>query len=194
MHAKTRGAFAVTTVSNFIVYQVYGRLGAFKGRKRWSDDKLLSRVLSAKTYRWDNLNVLELKSRPSAGLYERCIELTKSKLPAERVVGVGIVSSFFREGKKCRTKYPYRKEALKLIINRLNHRLWRCDRKRFDRTRVELHVGSRLNPPSHRVVQGGESLCENGKSRPTSLGTAFTISSSSPNTGRKRYLEGFGKR
>jgi len=81
-----------------------------------------------------------------------------------------------------------------VITNRLNHRLWRCDRKRFDRSGVEKSrkIGSHLWGTGWPEKERAYARME--KNKATSLGIVFTISSSFPSTGRSRYLEDFVKR
>ncbi len=62
------------------------------GRKDWTDDKIISRLLANQSVRsrWDNIS--ELRRRPSKPLFEKCIELTKSKDPKIRCIGVDILA------------------------------------------------------------------------------------------------------
>jgi hypothetical protein len=92
-----------------------------QGRKSWSDKKLLSRVLSAKTNKtyWNNIH--ELRGRASDSLYAQCMELIRSERPSECVAGITILSQFFRinKRKKYGVEYPYRKEVLRLFLGML---------------------------------------------------------------------------
>ena len=89
-----------------------------KGRTNWPDEKLLARALSAKTDKAYRNNTAELKSRASANLYARCLELARSELPAERAAGVDILSELYRNNQRTKygTEFPYRKEALALFL------------------------------------------------------------------------------
>jgi len=93
------------------------------GRHHWPDEKLISRALSAKTNKayWDNLR--ELRGRASVSLYERCLALTGSELPVERIVGVDILAQLYRKvaskNKRFGLVFPYRKKVLKLFLEML---------------------------------------------------------------------------
>lgn len=92
-----------------------------KGRKVWSDEKLLARVLSVKTDKayWNAIH--ELRGRASPSLYEQCLRYIHSKDTSTRVAGVTILSQLYRKNnrKKYGLEYPYRKEALKLFLDML---------------------------------------------------------------------------
>jgi hypothetical protein len=92
------------------------------GRKSWSDEKLITRALSAKTNKthWDNVS--ELRQRASASLYARCLELVSSDHPIEHETGLHILSYFYQIKKSKRNKggsytvkFPYRKELYTLF-------------------------------------------------------------------------------
>lgn len=91
------------------------------GRKSWSDEKLLSRVLSAKTDKayWNTIH--EIRGRASDSLYAQCMELVRSEHPAECAAGITILSQFYRlnKRKKYGVEYPYRKEVLRLFLGML---------------------------------------------------------------------------
>ncbi len=63
-------------------------------RKNWTDDKLLSRLCNNKSdkSRWDNISVL--RKRPNEDLFLKCVELTKSKEPKLRSIGIDILAQF----------------------------------------------------------------------------------------------------
>lgn len=82
-------------------------------RKNWTDDKLLSRLINNKTdkSRWDNISVL--RKRPSAELFAKCSELTKSENPKIRKIGIDILAQFGLPPR------PFLKETLKLYFDLL---------------------------------------------------------------------------
>ena len=61
-------------------------------RKNWTDDKLLFRLCNNKSdkSRWDNISVL--RKRPSEELFSKCVELTISKDPRIRRIGIDILA------------------------------------------------------------------------------------------------------
>lgn len=97
-------------------------MNASKGRKCWSDEKLLSRALSVRTDRayWDSVN--ELRGRASDSLYEKCMALTKSGNPKERRVGTDVLSEFYRKDKKKKYGFyfPYDKKINKYFYEMIN--------------------------------------------------------------------------
>jgi hypothetical protein len=83
-------------------------------RDRWTDHKLLSRLLTNKSEksRWANIQVL--RKRPSKQLFLKCIDLTKSKKPRERSVGIDIMAQL---GVPPR---PFVKQTLRRYFDLLN--------------------------------------------------------------------------
>lgn len=83
-------------------------------RKDWTDDKLIYRLINNKTNksRWDNISVL--RRRPSEELFSKCVELTQSKDPKIRSIGIDILAQF---GSPPR---PFLKETLTLYFELLN--------------------------------------------------------------------------
>jgi HEAT repeat protein len=63
-------------------------------RQNWIDDKIISRLLNNKSdrSRWDNISVL--RKRPSKELFTKCVELTESKDPKSRSIGIDILAQF----------------------------------------------------------------------------------------------------
>jgi HEAT repeat protein len=62
------------------------------GRKDWTDDILLSRLINNKSdkSRWDYISVL--RQRPSEALFSKCAVLTKSEDPKIRNIGIDILA------------------------------------------------------------------------------------------------------
>lgn len=83
-------------------------------RKNWTDDKLILRLFNNKSNksRWDNIN--ELRKRPSEELYLKCVELTTSKDPKIRIIGIDILAQMGV------TPRPFLKQTLKLYFDLLN--------------------------------------------------------------------------
>ncbi len=83
-------------------------------RNNWTDDKLLSRLCNNKSdkSRWDNISVL--RKRPSKELFFKCVELTKSKDPKIRSIGIDILAQMGV------TPRPFLKQTLKLYFDLLN--------------------------------------------------------------------------
>ncbi|MBD8389500.1 hypothetical protein [Dysgonomonas sp. BGC7] len=85
------------------------------GRKSWSNEKLLSRLItnrSDKTY-W--LNIAELRIRATPAFFEQCILLTESNIPKKRMIGVDILSQL-RDSVSIK---PYSKKVLIHFLNLL---------------------------------------------------------------------------
>jgi hypothetical protein len=84
-------------------------------RNNWTDDKLLSRLMNNKSdkSRWDNINVL--RKRPSKELFIKCVELTKSKDPKIRCIGIDILAQLGV------TPRPFLKQTLKLYFDLLTN-------------------------------------------------------------------------
>lgn len=82
-------------------------------RTNWPDDKLLFRLMNNKSdkSRWDNISVL--RKRPSKELFIRCVELTKSKDPKIRCIGIDILAQLGV------TPRPFLKQTLKLYFDLL---------------------------------------------------------------------------
>lgn len=61
-------------------------------RINWTDEKLFSRLLNNKSDRtyWESINVL--RKRPTKEIFEKCIELTKSRSPKQREIGIDILA------------------------------------------------------------------------------------------------------
>lgn len=83
-------------------------------RKNWTDDELILRLCNNRSNksRWDNIN--ELRKRPSEELFLKCVELTKSKDPKIRIIGIDILAQMGV------TPRPFLKQTLKLYFDLLN--------------------------------------------------------------------------
>ena len=83
-------------------------------RNNWTNEKLISRLCSQKSdkSRWDNISVL--RKRPSEELFIMCVELTKSKNPKTRTIGIDILAQMGN------TPRPFLKQTLKLFFEILN--------------------------------------------------------------------------
>jgi hypothetical protein len=83
-------------------------------RINWTDDKLLSRLCNNKSdrSRWDNIRIL--RKRPSEELFLKCVDLTKSKDPKIRNIGIHILAQFGL------TPRPFLKETLKIYFELLD--------------------------------------------------------------------------
>ena len=82
-------------------------------RKNWPDEKLFFRLLnnkSDKTY-WDNIS--ELRSRPTDEVFKKSLELTKSKKPNERIIGIDILAQLGV------TPRPFYKQTIKRFFELL---------------------------------------------------------------------------
>lgn len=82
-------------------------------RNDWTDDKLISRLINNKTdkSRWDNIRAL--RKRPSQELFAKCVELTKSKNPKIRKIGIDILAQLGLPPR------PFLKETLKIYFELL---------------------------------------------------------------------------
>lgn len=83
-------------------------------RKNWTDDKLIFRLCNNRSNksRWDNIS--ELRKRPSEELFLKCVELTTSKDPKIRSIGIDILAQMGV------TPRPFLKQTLKLYFDLLN--------------------------------------------------------------------------
>jgi len=84
------------------------------GRKKWTSEKIYSRLLnnkSQKTY-WDN--VRELRSRPNQEVFESAYTLTKSRSGKEKIIGIHVLAQL---GINTR---PFLKETLKRYFELLD--------------------------------------------------------------------------
>jgi HEAT repeat protein len=72
-------------------------------RNEWSDEKLFFRLVNNKSHRtyWDNISTL--RKRPTKEVFNRSIELTSSKNPKEREIGIDILAQL---GTTPRPFYP----------------------------------------------------------------------------------------
>ncbi len=61
-------------------------------RKKWTNEKIINRLINNKTDRthWDNIR--ELRSRPSNELFTKCVSLVKSKNVKKRLIGIEVLS------------------------------------------------------------------------------------------------------
>lgn len=82
-------------------------------RKDWSDDKLITRLISNKTDKsyWQSIH--ELRKRASDELYIKCVDLTKSKVPKTKTIGIEILAQFGLPSK------PYLKQTIDLYFELL---------------------------------------------------------------------------
>jgi HEAT repeat protein len=80
-------------------------------RNDWTDDKLISRLINNKTdkSRWDNIRAL--RKRPSQELFAKCVELTKSKNPKIRKIGIDILAQLGLPPR------PFLKDTLKIYFD-----------------------------------------------------------------------------
>jgi HEAT repeat protein len=80
-------------------------------RKDWTDEKLIFRLINNKTdkSRWDNISVL--RKRPSKELFTKCEDLTKSKNPKVRKIGIDILAQLGLPPR------PFLKETLKIYFD-----------------------------------------------------------------------------
>lgn len=85
------------------------------GRKSWSNDKLLYRLITNKSNKTYWLNISELRKRASPALFEQCILLTKSDVQKERMIGVNILSQLSSPP----TFRPYSKKVIVHFLNLL---------------------------------------------------------------------------
>ena len=79
-------------------------------RKKWTNEKLIFRLLNNKsdsTY-WDNIGVL--RSRPSNEVYTKAIELANSEIEKEKIIGIDILAQLGH------TPRPYIEEIIKLYF------------------------------------------------------------------------------
>ena len=62
------------------------------GRKNWTSEKIFSRLVNNKTKKtyWENIR--ELRSRPNKEVFNRAVELTKSKDKKEKVIGIDVLA------------------------------------------------------------------------------------------------------
>lgn len=61
-------------------------------RKKWTDEKLIFRLLNNKTDKtyWDN--IIELRSRANTNIFNTCAKLIKSSKSKERIIGIDILA------------------------------------------------------------------------------------------------------
>lgn len=83
-------------------------------RTNWTNDKLLFRLINNKTNKsyWDT--IFALRKRPSEELFFKCVELTKSKDPKIRSIGIDILAQLGLPPR------PFLKETLKLYFELLH--------------------------------------------------------------------------
>lgn len=84
-------------------------------RKNWPDEKIFFRLLnnkSDKTY-WDNIAVL--RSRPNDEVFKKSLELTKSKKPNERIIGIDVLAQLGV------TPRPFYKQTIKRFFELLSN-------------------------------------------------------------------------
>lgn len=84
-------------------------------RTKWSDDKIIARLISNKTQRtyWDNIR--ELRKRASTELFGKCLALTKSQNAKERKIGIHVLAQLSNEN----NIRPFSKKTIELFINLL---------------------------------------------------------------------------
>ncbi len=82
-------------------------------RKNWTTEKLFSRLLNNKSDRtyWDNISAL--RSRPDNEVFKKSSELTKSKNPNERNIGIDVLSQLGM------TPRPFHKQTMKRFFELL---------------------------------------------------------------------------
>jgi HEAT repeat protein len=82
-------------------------------KNNWTDDKLLARLCNNKSdkSRWDNITIL--RKRPSEELFYTCVELTKSKDPKIRSIGIDVLAQMGL------TPRPFLKQTLQLYFDLL---------------------------------------------------------------------------
>ena len=84
-------------------------------RRQWTDDKLLTHLLSNKSdrTRWDNIRAL--RSRPSEELFLKCVDLVKSKNHKSRILGIDILAQLGAPPR------PFLKRTIKLYFDLLDN-------------------------------------------------------------------------
>ena len=83
-------------------------------RSNWSDDKLLSRLCNIKSNKSRWINISFLRKRPSQELFFKCVELTKSKDPKIRAIGIDVLAQMGFPPR------PFLRPTLKLYFDLLN--------------------------------------------------------------------------
>ena len=60
-------------------------------RKKWTSEKIFTRLLNNKTQKtyWDNIS--ELRKRPNQDVYEKAYELAKSSIDEQKIIGLRIL-------------------------------------------------------------------------------------------------------
>lgn len=61
-------------------------------RKNWSSEKLFFRLLNNKTQKTYFENISELHRRPNQKVFERAIDLGKSKIDREKIIGIDVLA------------------------------------------------------------------------------------------------------
>ncbi|WP_299838511.1 hypothetical protein [uncultured Tenacibaculum sp.] len=61
-------------------------------RKKWTSEKLFSRLLSNKTKRTFWENIAELRKRPNNEVYDKAFELAKSESEKEKIIGIYVLA------------------------------------------------------------------------------------------------------
>lgn len=84
------------------------------GRKHWTDEKLITRVIHNITNHayWENIH--ELRMRPSDLLFNRCLQLISSQNEKEKRVGIDILAQLGSPNR------PYLSQTLEIYFNLLN--------------------------------------------------------------------------
>lgn len=84
------------------------------GRKNWTDEKIIARLINNKSEEAKWNNITELRRRPSEELFNKCVEFTKSTDPKIRKIGINILSQL---GLKER---PFLKQSLTIYFDLLS--------------------------------------------------------------------------
>ena len=61
-------------------------------RKKWTDEKLIFRLLNNKTDKTYWENIIELRSRANTNIFNTCAKLIKSSKSKERIIGIDILA------------------------------------------------------------------------------------------------------
>lgn len=63
-------------------------------RKKWTSEKIFTRLLNNKTQKTLWRNVQELRKRPNIEVYNKAYKLTKSEIEKEKIIGIYVLAQF----------------------------------------------------------------------------------------------------
>ena len=63
-------------------------------RKKWTSEKIFTRLLNNKTQKTLWGNVQELRKRPNIEVYNKAYKLTKSEIEKEKIIGIYVLAQF----------------------------------------------------------------------------------------------------